>query len=59
MQTPLKPQAFFDPETGTVTYVVADCGTGQAAIIDPVLGYDFKSGRTSTELADRVLAYVE
>jgi glyoxylase-like metal-dependent hydrolase (beta-lactamase superfamily II) len=27
-------------------------------VIDPVLGYDFKSGRTSTELVDRVLAYV-
>lgn len=59
MQIPLDPQAFFDTATGTVTYVVADRGTGQAAIIDPVLGYDFKSGRTSTELADHVLAYVE
>ncbi|WP_457279277.1 MBL fold metallo-hydrolase [Polaromonas sp. P5_D5] len=58
MPSPLNPQAFFDPLTGTVTYVVADSGTGQAAIIDPVLGYDFKSGRTSTELADQVLAHV-
>ena len=58
MPSPLNPQAFFDPVTGTVTYVVADSGTGQAAIIDPVLGYDFKSGRTSTELADQVLAHV-
>jgi len=54
----LNPQAFFDPETGTVTYVVADPGTGRAAVVDPVLGYDFKSGRTSTELVDRVLAYL-
>jgi len=54
----LNPQAFFDPETGTVTYVVADPGTGRAAVIDPVLGYDFKSGQTSPELLGRVLAYL-
>jgi len=58
MQIPLNPQAFFDPVTGTVTYVVADPGTGEAAIIDPVLGYDPKSGRTDAGLADQVLAYV-
>jgi glyoxylase-like metal-dependent hydrolase (beta-lactamase superfamily II) len=58
MHIPLNPRAFFDPLTGTVTYVVADRGTGKAAIIDPVLGYDFKSGRTDMGLADEVLAYV-
>lgn len=58
MPASLNPQAFFDPVTGTVTYVLEDRGTGQAAIIDPVLGYDFKSGRTDTALADQVLAYV-
>ena len=51
-------QAFFDPETWTVTYVVSDNQTGHAAIIDPVLDYDFKSGRTSTTSADRVRAYL-
>ena len=58
MQTQLNPQAFFDPATGTVTYVVADPGTGRAAVIDPVLGYDFKSGRTSVEPVEPVLAYI-
>jgi glyoxylase-like metal-dependent hydrolase (beta-lactamase superfamily II) len=58
MHTPLAPQAFFDPATWTVTYVVADLDTGCAAIIDPVLDYDFKSGRTGTASADRVLDYV-
>ncbi|CAB3689241.1 MBL fold metallo-hydrolase [Achromobacter pestifer] len=49
-------QAFFDPVTATVTYVVHD---GSAcAIIDSVLDYDPKSGRTSTASADRVVAYV-
>lgn len=51
-------QAFFDSPTGTVTYVVADTSTRHAAIIDPVLDYDFKAGRTSTTSADRVLAHV-
>lgn len=51
-------QAFFDPRTGTVAYVVADLASRQAAVIDPVLDFDFKSGRTSTEQADRVIAHV-
>jgi len=51
-------QAFFDPVTGTVSYVIWDHATKHAAIIDPVLGYDFKSGHTSTACADRLLAYV-
>lgn len=52
-------QAFFDPGTWTVTYVVADPASRRAAIIDPVLDYDFKSGRTSTAAADKVLAYLK
>ncbi len=51
-------QAFFDPVTWTVTYVVWDQASRHAAVIDPVLDYDFKSGHTHTASADRVLAYV-
>lgn len=48
----------FDPATWTVTYVVhAGRGT-PAAIIDSVLDYDPKSGRTKTESADKVIEYV-
>lgn len=48
----------FDPATWTVTYVVhAGPGTA-AAIIDSVLDYDPKSGRTKTESADKVIEYV-
>ena len=50
-------QAFFDPATWTVTYVVWDHASRHAAVIDPVLDYDFKSGHTHTESADRVMAY--
>jgi glyoxylase-like metal-dependent hydrolase (beta-lactamase superfamily II) len=50
-------QAFFDPATWTVTYVVWDRASRHAAVIDPVLDYDFKSGHTGTASADKVLAY--
>lgn len=49
---------FFDDKTGTVTYVVSDNAQRRAAIVDPVLDFDFKAGRTSTQSADQVLAYV-
>ena len=51
-------QAFYDPATWTVTYVVWDRASRRAAVIDPVLDYDFKSGRTQTTSANRVLTYV-
>jgi glyoxylase-like metal-dependent hydrolase (beta-lactamase superfamily II) len=52
-------QAFFDARTGTITYVLWDPATLRAAVIDPVLDYEFKSGRTSTTAADQVLAYLK
>ncbi len=48
----------FDTTTWTVTYVV-HAGPGTAcAIIDSVLDYDPKSGRTKTASADKVIDYV-
>lgn len=52
-------QPFFDRSTWTVSYVVSDNATQAAAVIDPVLDYDFKSGHTNTKAADQVLAYLE
>jgi glyoxylase-like metal-dependent hydrolase (beta-lactamase superfamily II) len=51
-------RGFFDPQTGTVSYVVWEHAGGRAAVVDPVLDYDFKSGHTSTRSVDRVLAHV-
>ena len=48
-------QAFFDPASFTITYLVSDPATRHAAIIDPVLDYNDKRARTSTVSADRVL----
>ncbi|HUZ62319.1 MAG TPA: MBL fold metallo-hydrolase [Acetobacteraceae bacterium] len=50
--------AFFDTATSTASYLVADPATGAAAIIDPVLDFDQKSGRTGTAAADRIIAAV-
>ena len=50
--------AFFDEATFTVSYVVRDPSGKGAAIIDSVLDYDPKSGRTSTESADRIVEHV-
>jgi glyoxylase-like metal-dependent hydrolase (beta-lactamase superfamily II) len=58
MNARITTQAFFDPKTWTVSYVVWEPATQRAAVIDPVLDYDFKSGHTSTTSADQVLAYV-
>ena len=51
-------RSFFDPATYTVTHVVSDLATQRAAIIDSVLDYDPKSGRTATRSADAVIAHV-
>ena len=51
-------EAFFDPDTFTVSYVLWCRATRRAAIIDPVLDFDMKSGRTSTASADALEAYV-
>ncbi len=49
-------QAFFDPQTATVTYLVSDPATGAAAIIDPVLDFDAKAARVTSGSVDAVLA---
>ena len=49
----------FDPATWTVTYVVYEKVGSACAIIDSVLDYDPKSGRTHTASADKVIAFVK
>ena len=48
----------FDPATWTVSYVVHNGPGSEAAIIDSVLDYDPKSGRTTHTSADKVIDYV-
>ncbi|MDR7332169.1 MBL fold metallo-hydrolase [Roseateles asaccharophilus] len=51
-------QAFFDDATGTVSYVIADPTSRCAAVVDPVLDFDLRSGRTRTVQAERLLAWL-
>ena len=50
--------AQFDEATHTVSYVVWDPATRRAAIIDPVLDYDHRTGRVSHRSADDLLGFV-
>lgn len=50
---------FFDSETWTYTYVVYEGDSSPCVIIDSVLNYDPKSGRTGTKSADEVIAFVK
>jgi glyoxylase-like metal-dependent hydrolase (beta-lactamase superfamily II) len=49
-------QAFFHEPTFTVSYLVIDPASRKAAVIDPVLDFDVKSGRTAHRSADAILA---
>jgi glyoxylase-like metal-dependent hydrolase (beta-lactamase superfamily II) len=51
-------KTFFDEETFTFSHVVSDPQTKRAAIVDSVLNYDPKSGRTAKTSADEIIAYV-
>jgi glyoxylase-like metal-dependent hydrolase (beta-lactamase superfamily II) len=48
-------RAFFDEPTNTVSYLVWDAATLQGAVIDPVLNYDFRSGKADVKSADAIL----
>ncbi|MCZ8314984.1 MBL fold metallo-hydrolase [Phreatobacter sp.] len=57
-RTPLI-HAFFDEATFTVSYLVADPATREAAVIDPVLDYDQNAGEVDTRSVDAILAKAE
>ncbi|UIN23705.1 MBL fold metallo-hydrolase [Herbaspirillum frisingense] len=52
-------EGHFDPATSTVSYIVLDRSTGQCALLDSVLDYDPKSGRTATASADLLIRRVQ
>lgn len=51
-------EGFFDPTTCTISYLLFDSSSGECALIDSVLDYDPKSGRTRTASADQLIARV-
>ena len=52
-------KGFFDEATNTISYVVWDKATEQAAIVDSLLDFDQASGRTKTDSADAMIAFVK
>jgi glyoxylase-like metal-dependent hydrolase (beta-lactamase superfamily II) len=58
MSAGTKPEirGFFDEPTNTVSYLVWDPATRSGAVIDPVLDFDFASGKASIESAQKILA---
>ena len=52
-------KAFFDEATNTVSYVVSDPASKACAVVDSVLDFDAAAGRTHTESADDIIAYVK
>lgn len=51
-------QHFYDAETATLSYVLADEEAKACAIIDSLLDFDSKAGRTSTRSADALTDYI-
>lgn len=56
---PAQIEAFFDPDTFTITYLVTDPATKATAIIDSVLDFTPNNGRTSTASAERLIKVIE
>ena len=54
----LQVESFFDEASSTFSHLVLDRETGQCALVDSVLDYDPKSGRTRTTGAERLVARV-
>ncbi len=52
-------KAFLDNDSETFSYVVSDPTTNKGVVIDPVLDFDYKSGRTSTTSAQTMLDYIK
>ena len=54
----LQVEGYFDEATSTVSYIVMNTQSRRCALVDSVLDYDPKSGRTSTASADRLIARI-
>lgn len=52
-------KTFYDKVTSTFSYVLYDAEAKQCAVIDSVLDYDSFSGRSATQSADEIIAFIE
>ena len=51
-------QAFFDPITNTISYVIADPDSSICAVVDSVMDIDYAAGRITHGHADRIVEYI-
>ena len=60
IETTVKPEveAFFDPATSTISYIVKDPASNACALVDSVMDFDYASGRLAFDSADRLIARV-
>ena len=59
MQVRPEVEAFFDPQTNTISYVVKDPASSSCAVVDSVMDIDYAAGRITYEHADEIIAYIE
>lgn len=57
----LKPkvEAFFDPQTNTISYIVIDPNSNSCAVVDSVMDIDYAAGRITQENADKMIEYIQ
>jgi glyoxylase-like metal-dependent hydrolase (beta-lactamase superfamily II) len=55
----MRVQSFHDKATATFTHIVIDPATKQAAVIDPVLGYDAQAGIVSSTPVQAIIAFLQ
>jgi glyoxylase-like metal-dependent hydrolase (beta-lactamase superfamily II) len=60
IDTSVKPdvEAFFDPATNTISYVVKDPASRACAVIDSVMDIDYAAGRITYDHANRMIEYI-
>ena len=51
-------QAFFDPATNTISYIVKDPASAACAIVDSVMDIDYAAGRITYDHADAMIAEI-
>ncbi|MCY6381477.1 MBL fold metallo-hydrolase [Hoeflea prorocentri] len=57
----LKPEveAFFDPATNTISYVVKDPASKSCAVVDSVMDIDYAAGRITYDNADAIIEFIQ
>ncbi|MGB5863209.1 MAG: MBL fold metallo-hydrolase [Sulfitobacter sp.] len=52
-------EAFFDPATNTISYVVKDPNSNSCAVVDSVMDINYAAGRITYDHADEIISYIQ